>query len=42
MPLDVTFTLSDKDLDRFKTIIESAGAAMESPQTAAQIESAVN
>ena len=42
MPLDVTFTLSDKDLDRFKTIIESAGAAMESPQTAAQIEAAVN
>lgn len=40
MPLDVTFTLSDRDLDRFQAIVDKAKAAMEGQQTAAQIEAA--
>jgi hypothetical protein len=24
MPLDITFTLSDRDLDKFKTIVDKA------------------
>ena len=40
MPLDITFTLSDQDLDHFQNIVDKAKSAMESDQTAAQIEAA--
>ena len=40
MPLDITFTLSDQDLDHFQNIVDKAKAAMESDQSAAQIEAA--
>lgn len=40
MPLDITFTLSDKDLERFKTIVSKARAATASNQGRAEIERA--
>lgn len=40
MPLDITFTLSDRDLDRFKTIVEKAKAATDSTDSPADIEKA--
>ena len=40
MPLDITFTLSDHDLDHFQNIVDKAKTAMESDQSAAQIEAA--
>ena len=40
MPLDITFTLSDQDLDHFQNIVDKAKTAMESDQSAAQIEAA--
>jgi len=40
MPLDITFTLSDQDLDHFQAIVDKAKAAMESKQDAAEIEAA--
>ena len=40
MPLDITFTLSDQDLEHFQTIVDKAKAAMDSDQSAAQIEAA--
>jgi len=40
MPLDITFTLSDHDLDRFQSIVDKAKSAMESEQDAGQIEAA--
>jgi uncharacterized membrane protein YkvA (DUF1232 family) len=40
MPLDITFTLSDTDLDHFQTIVDKAKSAMESDETAANIEAA--
>ena len=40
MPLDITFTLSDDDLDHFQKIVDKAKSAMESTQSAAQIEAA--
>jgi len=40
MPLDITFTLSDRDLDHFQAIVDKAKAAMENTQSAAQIEAA--
>ena len=40
MPLDITFTLSDQDLDHFQAIVDKAKSAMDSDQTAGQIEAA--
>jgi len=40
MPLDITFTLSDQDLDHFQNIVDKAKTAMESEQSAARIEAA--
>lgn len=40
MPLDITFTLSDQDLEHFQSIVDKAKSAMESSQTAEQIEAA--
>jgi len=40
MPLDITFTLSDQDLEHFQAIVDKAKAAMESTQDAAQIQAA--
>lgn len=40
MPLEVTFTLSDDDLDRFQAIVDKARSAMANEQTAAEIEAA--
>lgn len=40
MPLDITFTLSDQDLDHFQEIVDKAKSAMESDNNAAQIEAA--
>jgi uncharacterized membrane protein YkvA (DUF1232 family) len=38
MPLDITFTLSDEDLERFQEIIDKAKAAVEDEATAERIE----
>lgn len=40
MPLDITFTLSDRDLERFKTIVSKARSANASNQGRADIEKA--
>lgn len=40
MPLDITFTLSDHDLEHFQDIVDKAKSAMEGGQDAAQIEAA--
>ncbi|MDH4108334.1 MAG: YkvA family protein [Gammaproteobacteria bacterium] len=40
MPLDITFTLSDQDLEHFQQIVDKARAAMDSDRNAAQIEAA--
>ncbi len=40
MPLDITFTLSDQDLDHFQKIVDKAKSAMATDQSAAQIEAA--
>jgi uncharacterized membrane protein YkvA (DUF1232 family) len=40
MPLDITFTLSDQDLDHFQSIVNKAKSAMEGGQDAEAIESA--
>ena len=40
MPLEVTFTLSDEDLDRFQTIVDKARTAVKDEQSATQIEAA--
>ncbi len=40
MPLDITFTLSDKDLERFQEIVDKAITAIEDEQTATQVETA--
>jgi uncharacterized membrane protein YkvA (DUF1232 family) len=40
MPLDITFTLSDQDLDHFQAIVNKAKSAMEDVQNAAAIEGA--
>jgi uncharacterized membrane protein YkvA (DUF1232 family) len=40
MPLDITFTLSDEDLQRFQEIVDKAKSALENEQTQAQIEQA--
>lgn len=40
MPLDITFTLSDQDLEHFQEIVDKAKSAMESDKTAKQIEAA--
>lgn len=40
MPLDITFTLSDQDLDHFQAIVDKARTAMDSEQGPAQIEAA--
>jgi uncharacterized membrane protein YkvA (DUF1232 family) len=40
MPLDITFTLSDQDLEHFQEIVDKSKTAMEGDQTAAQIEAA--
>jgi len=40
MPLDITFTLSDQDLNHFQAIVDKAKDAMESDQGAQQIEAA--
>ena len=40
MPLDITFTLSDQDLDHFQEIVDKAKSAMASEQSADQIEAA--
>ncbi len=40
MPLDVTFTLSDDDLERFQSIVDKARSALETESAARQIEDA--
>ena len=40
MPLEITFTLSDDDLERFQEIIDKAKIAVEDEETAAQVETA--
>ena len=40
MPLDITFTLSDQDLEHFQEIVDKSKTAMKGEQTAAQIEAA--
>ena len=40
MPLDITFTLSDQDLQHFQNIVDKAKDAMDNEQGAAQIEAA--
>lgn len=40
MPLDITFTLSDRDLEHFQAIVDKAKAAMEVPHDAEAIQSA--
>jgi uncharacterized membrane protein YkvA (DUF1232 family) len=40
MPLDITFTLSDQDLNHFQAIIDKAKNAMDEGDNAAQIEAA--
>lgn len=40
MPLDITFTLSDQDLDHFQTIVDRAKSAMDAGTDAHQIEAA--
>ena len=40
MSLDITFTLSDDDLDHFQKIVDKAKSAMESTQSSDQIEAA--
>ena len=40
MPLDITFTLSDRDLERFKTIVVKARSAASDRQSKADIEKA--
>lgn len=38
MPLDITFTLSDEDLERFQEIVDKAKVAVEDDETAAHVE----
>jgi len=40
MPLDITFTLSDDDLDRFQAIVDKARTSVEDEATAEQVEHA--
>ena len=40
MPLDITFTLSDSDLNHFQVIVDKAKTAMESDENAINIEAA--
>jgi len=40
MPLDITFTLSDQDLEHFQEAVDKAKAAMENEKNAEQIEKA--
>jgi uncharacterized membrane protein YkvA (DUF1232 family) len=40
MPLDITFTLSDQDLDHFQAIVNKAKSALEDSQNAEAIEAA--
>ena len=40
MPLDITFTLSDRDLERFKTIVVKARSTASGQQGTAEIEKA--
>lgn len=40
MPLDITFTLSDQDLEHFQAIVDKAKTAMESESNAKHIEDA--
>jgi len=40
MPLDITFTLSDRDLERFKTIVVKARSTASDQQGKAEIEKA--
>lgn len=40
MPLDITFTLSDQDLEHFQEIVDKAKSAMDGGQDATQIEAA--
>lgn len=40
MPLDITFTLSDQDLDHFQAIVDKAKSAMQDEQNAEAIETA--
>ena len=40
MPLDITFTLSDQDLDHFQAIVDRAKTAMQEEHSAEDIESA--
>lgn len=40
MPLDITFTLSDRDLDRFRTIVEKARKTSANSASMAEVERA--
>ena len=40
MPLDITFTLSDTDLERFQAIVDKASTSVEDEETARHVEEA--
>jgi uncharacterized membrane protein YkvA (DUF1232 family) len=40
MPLDITFTLSDQDLEHFQAIVDQARTTVQDDETAAQVEAA--
>lgn len=40
MPLDITFTLSDSDLERFQAIVDQARESVQDEKTAAEVEAA--
>ena len=40
MPLDITFTLSDQDLERFQAIVDKARTTVQDTESAAQVEAA--
>jgi uncharacterized membrane protein YkvA (DUF1232 family) len=40
MPLDITFTLSDQDLERFQAIVDQARTTVQDDDAAAQVEAA--
>jgi len=42
MPLDITFTLSDRDLDRFRTIVEKARTTSSDNSTMMEVERAAH
>ena len=40
MPLDITFTLSDSDLERFQAIVDKTSTSVNDEETARHVEEA--